>query len=346
MLNLETSDRIPFALTAYGLPHSMGYLATKAGDKRSNPLSALDLMDLAQSLGLAGVEFPLLSLVPSFDGALVDVGVARVDVAGEVSRRGLRLIADYGAILDNDADHLKDYLALAAKTGANVVRATLSHILCGDRRTLVGGWSAHFDALVERLKEVLPFAEDLGVCLAVENHQDATTEDLLTMADRVGNSRAFGITLDTGNPLSVGQDPVEAARQLAPIIRHVHLKDYTIHFAPEGYRLVRCAAGDGAVDFPAILEAVRGNGHDLLPGIEIAAQATRTIPLLDPGWWAEYPARDATALIPALRVLWKHGRPADEPYSSAWEQGAGSDTVAAEEIEIIHRSAAYFRGLG
>ncbi len=52
----------------------------------------------------------------------------------------------------------------------------------------------------------------------------------------------------------MGEDPVEAARASAPLIRHVHLKDYTIHFAPEGYRLVRCAAGDGVIDFPAILD--------------------------------------------------------------------------------------------
>ncbi len=342
---MEPIDRIPYALTSYGLPHSMGYLATKEGDKRRNPLGLAGLMDLAQSQGLSGVEFPLLSLVPSFDGALVKVAEGQADIGEEVRRRGLRLVADYGALLDNEPQHLKDYLSLAASTGAKVVRTTLSHILCGDRRRLAGGWSAHFEALVERLKVVLPAAEELGICIAVENHQDATTEDLLELGERTGNSTAFGITLDTGNPLAVGQDPVEAARQLAPIIRHVHLKDYTVHFAPEGYRLVRCAAGDGAIDFPAILSAVRSNGHDIMPGIEIAAQATRTIPLLDLDWWSEYPEREARSLIPALQVLWKHGRPPGEPYASAWERGEDSDAVAAEEIEIVRRSAAYFRSL-
>lgn len=335
-------DTSPYLLTAYGLPHCMGYLPTKSGEKHAAAMSAVDLMDLALSLGLCGVEIPLNAVVPSFDGANVQVAPV-VDVAAELRRRNLRVVADYGALLDNEPSHLQDYLALAARTGANVVRVTLSHILCGDRRKLAGGWPAHMDALVERLKQVLPFAEDLGVSISVENHQDATTEDLLSLAERTGNSRAFGITLDTGNPLSVGQDPVEAARRLAPIVRHVHLKDYTIHFAPEGYRLVRCAAGDGAIDFPAILAIVRANGNGVVPGIENAAQATRTIPLLDGGWWQEYPRRDARELIPALQVLWKHGRPADEPYSSAWERGEDSRTVAEEELDVVRRSAAYFR---
>src|SRR5207253_10391365 len=107
---------------------------------------------------------------------------------------------------------------------------------------------------------------------------------LIRLAEMSGNSPAFGVTLDTGNPLSVGEEPVEAARRLAPLIRHVHLKDYTIHFAPEGYRLVRCAAGAGVIDFLEILRIVRESAHDVIPGIEIAAQHTRTIPLLEEGW--------------------------------------------------------------
>jgi sugar phosphate isomerase/epimerase len=343
---LNKTARIPYALTAYGLPHCMGYLPTKSGEKYTAPLTSIDLMDLADAEGLAGVEFPLLSLVPSFDGAVVQVRAAQIEIGAELKRRGLKLIADYGALLDNDAEHCRGYLALAAKTGANVVRATLSHILCGDRRNFAGGWASHLAALAERLRELLPFAEDLGLCIAVENHQDATDEDLLELAERTGNSPAFGITLDTGNPLAVGQDPVEAARKLAPIIRHLHLKDYTIHFAPNGYRLVRCAAGEGAIDFPAILAAVRSNGHGVLPGIEIAAQATRTIPLLEESWWEEFPPRNTRELVPVLRSLWQKGRPADESYSSAWERGEPSSIIAAEELDVVRRSVTYFRGIG
>ena len=342
---MQTNERSPYALAAYGLPHTMGYLPTRAGEKRTRPFTSLDLMDLAQEEGLAGVEFPLLSLVPSFDGALVQVSDEQKEIGAELKRRGLSLVADYGALLDNDASHCAEYLSLAAKTGAVVVRATLSHILCGDRRKLPGGWTAHMAALAQRLTELLPIARDLGICIAVENHQDATNEDLLELAERTGNSSSFGITLDTGNPLAVGQDPAESARILAPIVRHLHLKDYTIHFAPEGYRLVRCAAGDGVIDFSSILAAVRKNGHSVLPSIEIAAQATRSIPLLEPEWWEHYPARDARELAAVFRVLWQKGRPFDEPYSSPWERGENSDVVADDEMNIVRRSAAYFRRL-
>lgn len=334
---------VPFALCAYSVPHLMGYLKTRDGELCPAPLTPLQLMDTAVELGLSGVEFPLSSLVPSFDGARIQTDEITYDVTRELATRGLRIVADYGAILDHDADHLRDYLTLAAGVGATTVRTVLSHLLCGDRRKLAGGWEAHRDALAARLREVLPHAESLGICIAVENHQDATSEDLLILAEQVKHSPSFGVTLDAGNPLAVCEDPVTFTKRIEHIIRHVHMKDYTIHFAPEGYRLVRCAAGDGVVDFPAILKIVRANGHEVLPAIEIAAQATRTIPFLEEDWWNHYPASQRAYLTGALRVLWAQGRPQAEPYSSAWERGEASPSVCAEEWDIVRRSALYFR---
>jgi len=214
--------------------------------------------------------------------------------------------------------------------------------LCGDRRKIEGGWEPRLQATAQRLREVLPAARDLGLCIAMENHQDATTDDLFRLHEMAGSSPALGVCLDTGNPLSVGEEPVEAARRLAPIIRHVHLKDYTIHFAPEGFRLVRCAAGDGVIDFAEVLRIVWSNGHAVTPGIEIAWQETRTIPVLESGWWAEYPPRHAAEFVKAIKVLWEHGRAMDEPYASAWERGECSEAVCAEEWDLVRRSCAYF----
>lgn len=323
----------PFALTSFGLPHTMGYLRTHTGERHPSPLDLIGLMDRASTEALAGIEAPLP--VPFDSGALKTA----------LDERGLRMIPDSGGLLDTSLDALEDFLRNAAALNAPVVRVTLSPILCGDRRSLGRPWEEHLDALGERLRSVLPLAADLGVTIAVENHQDATSDDLLGLAGRVDSHPAFGVTLDTGNALAVGEDPVEYARRVAPLVRHAHLKDYTIHFAPEGYRLVRCAAGDGVIDFPAILAVLNETGSPLLPGIEIAAQATRTIPILDAGWWACYPDRQFARLIPALALLWQKGQPAHLPYSSAWEQGKDTATVSAEEWNLVERSIEYFRRL-
>jgi len=337
------STPVPFALCAYSLPHTMGYLPTKSGEPITEPLSLNAFVTKARELGLSGVEFPLLSRAPVFDGGFAETASFSGDLRESLSNDNLTLIADYGALLDYDADHTTEYMKLAAGSGASVVRCILSHILCGDRRNFPGGWQAHRNALAQRLRELLPAAEDLGISLAIENHQDATSDDLLDLYEESGLSPAFGVTLDTGNPLSVCEDPVAYAQRISSLIRHVHLKDYTVHFAPEGFRLVRCAAGDGVVDFPAILEIVRANGSRVMPAIEVAAQATRTVPMLEPDWWGCYPYEQMSRLPSALRTLWEKGRPAIEPYSSCWECGGSSADVATEEWKLVVKSVKYFR---
>ena len=323
-----------FAVTAYGLPHAMGFLPTKDGAKPEKPVTIFDLMDWAKERGLAGVDVP------------IPADISGEEVKNALAERNLRLVVESMAVLSLSVDETRAHLEKSKLAGAKVVRFVLSGILCGDRRNFPGGWSAHLVALTSRLREILPVAEELGLSLALENHQDATTEDFLRLYEASGESPAFGVCLDAGNPLAVGQEPVETAKTLAPLIRHVHLKDYRVHFAPNGYRLVRCAAGEGVVDFPAILKIVRANGFSgLLPGIEIAAQATRTIPILEPSWWAEFPPRESTKLLGALGILWKSGIPESVPYSSAWERGEGSEAVIAEEWAVLEKSAAYFKNL-
>ncbi|HEX5322329.1 MAG TPA: sugar phosphate isomerase/epimerase [Capsulimonadaceae bacterium] len=328
---MSNEPKLNMVLTAYGIPHVMGYLATKGGDHCKEPIGWKGLMDIAVENNIAGVEVHLPK-----DAADREAFVAAL------RERNLKFVGDYSVILNGEVEEIKAYLKAHAALGVKVMRAMISGILCGDRRKLEGGWPAYLERTAARLRELLPFAEDLGMAIAMENHQDATSDDLLNLWEMAGKSPAYGVTLDAGNPLAVGEDPVEFARRLGPLLRHAHMKDYTIHFSPEGYRLVRCAAGDGVVDFPAILEILRANGHDVLPGIEIGAQQTRTIPLLEPGWWECHLPEQPSRLVGALRVLWAKGRPMDEPYSSAWERGDDSPTVCEEEWNVLRRSIAYF----
>ena len=332
---MTLSPRLPLALTAFGLPHVMGYLATQNGERKSPALSAFGLMDAAVELGLSGIEAPL----PARESDAFEAWTSAL------AERRLGFVADLPVPLDAEPEVLVGWLELASRLGARVVRSTLSTLLCGDRRPMPGGWKAHLERRAARLREVLPRAEELGLVLALENHQDATSEDLLALWDSVGNSPAYGVTLDTGNALAVAEDPVEFARRVAPLVRHVHFKDYTLHLAPEGYRLVRCAAGDGVIDFPGILTVLRQSGLPALPGIEIAAQATRTIPLSQPDWWRCYPESHARHSAALLALLCRQARPREEPYSSAWERGENSERVSAEEWDCVRRSAAYFRAL-
>lgn len=332
-------------LTGYAVPHALGYIPLASGTPNPQPLHPLELLDRADQLGLGGIEIPLAAKVPSFEGRVVDLPPVGDEIVAQLNSRGLRLIADFGILADHTGSEIVDYLRLAHRLGARLVRAVISNLLCGDRRPVAEGWPERLSRTASRLRQALPVAEELGMCLAIENHQDASTDDMWWLAEAVSHSPAFGVTLDTGNPLATGEDPVEACRKLAPLIRHLHLKDYTIHFAPNGYRLVRCAAGEGVVDFPAILELVRAHGHEVIPGIEIAAHSARTIPWLEAGWWSTYGPRDARQLLPVLKLLWERGLPAERPYATVWELGGETAAVVADEWRLVESSVGYFRSL-
>jgi sugar phosphate isomerase/epimerase len=331
------SEPLLMALNAYGLPHVMGYLPTLAGEKYPAPLDALGVIETAASLNLAGVDIPVIGSLP------------RERMKDALEEHRLRIVAEGMILLNGEVADWRNYIETAAFVGAKTARAICSGLLCGDRRPLKvsGGWGEYRDRVAQRLREILPIAEAHGIALAIENHQDSTSDDLLWLYEKTGQSPAYGVCLDTGNPLAVGEGPVEFAGRVAPLIRHLHLKDYTIHFAPDGYRLVRCAAGTGCVDFRRILEiAYAESGYAaLLPGIEVAAQPTRTISLLEDSWWAEFPQEQARFLPEALRVLWSKGIPADAPYSSVWERGEDSAAVSAEEWRLVKESVHYFSQL-
>jgi sugar phosphate isomerase/epimerase len=318
------------------MPHWTGFVPTKDGAPCAKILSHTQIMDKAVELNLSGVEFQLNGAADFKWEPLKDA----------LAERKLSYVADFMVLADADLENCKRAMQQANKLGAKVFRALLSMLLCGDRRPHPGGWEECLKSAAARLNALLPLAADLGLCIAMENHQDACSMDLLKLAEMVKHHPAFGITLDTGNPLAVGEGPLEFAREVAPLVRHVHCKDYTIHYAiMEGYRLVRCAAGSGVIDFPAIIKVIRENGHAVTFGVEVAAQPTRTIPIFDQGWWKTYDRHHARKFPPVIKILTAHGHPQERPYSSAWERGEPSEVVIAEEWELMRKSAAYFQVL-
>ena len=86
----------------------------------------------------------------------------------------------------------------------------------------------------------------------------------------------------------VAEAPLDFTRVIAAKVRHVHLKDYNVQFTDEGFRLVRCAIGDGAVPFPEML-AILAEHHKTLPAVlEPGALEARHVRLFTPDWWKGY----------------------------------------------------------
>jgi sugar phosphate isomerase/epimerase len=324
----------PIGLAAYGLPWRCGFAGAGTPRVCPEPLTAYGLLNLAASNDLANVELPL-RMLPDLAPATLAAFKAHAD------ELGLHVIPAAGVV---DVEELTQLIPAAAALGARTMRVTLSNILEGARATLPGGWEAHLQEQIRRLKHLRPLAETHDVTLAPENHQDATSDDLLRICAEVGGTH-IGVTLDAVNPLAVGEEPLAFARKLGARIVDVHLKDYTIHLTESGYRLVRCPLGVGVLDLPGLFAVLA----DVAPGatcnIELAALYARHIRLLEDDWWAGFPARDVREVIPALRVAMRHTRPADEEWRTPWELEADAATLASYEDDQLAASVAFLRGL-
>jgi sugar phosphate isomerase/epimerase len=229
----------------------------------------------------------------------------------------------------------------ASALGAPIIRLHLTPVLEGARSRWGALWGEMVAHARATLKAEAPRAADSGLVLAVENHQDFTSEELISIAEEAGDN--VGLVLDTGNPFAVGEDPLEFTRRAARHIRHVHLKDYVAQFTDEGYRLVRCAVGDGCVPLKELVAVLE---QDVTASIEPGALDARHIRVFAPDWWAGYPPRQARELGRALGRL-QHRRLGDDAdWRTPWECQASGQSLVDYEMAHIRRSVDNIRALG
>ena len=266
-------------LAVYGTTFSMG-LHPASGHAR---ITVQQLMEQALAAHLQGVEIPVSWLqgedIPS--------------VARAARERGLFITLATGGYT---AGPLSEAIHLCAQLGAETVRTVVGGAkIGGDRSPLAGRWQPFLQEVLTQLKEATAIAEKAGVNLAVENHQDLASEELLWLCESIGSAH-FGITLDAGNPLATAEEPLDYFKRVAPYLKNVHLKDYCIYLSEEGYRLVRCPLGQGVIDFPALFKILATACPNVTMSIELGALEARHIRVLADDYWSDYPPRSAAQL--------------------------------------------------
>jgi sugar phosphate isomerase/epimerase len=324
----RTPADVPIGLCVYGIAYTAGFVGRGTPRANPHPLDAIGFLELATKLGLSAIEVPFGYIDTQEEEAALH---RYVDEANE---RGLRVVS---AGLPIEVEPFKRHLAVCQRLGIKTVRCVLSGVLCGDRRPIGGleGWQRLLDEKIAILQELAPIAEETGVRIGVENHQDATSADLVYLCQAVGSANV-GVTLDTGNPLAVAEDPVVFARTILPYLVHVHLKDYRMTPTPEGYRIFHCAIGAGVVDYPALFDLFCTK-DDLVCNIEMAALGERHIRLLTDEYWAGFTQRPIADELPVLRM--RDAGEVDVEWRTAWELEQDS-IMAAWEMERLVESVA------
>jgi sugar phosphate isomerase/epimerase len=167
-------------------------------------------------------------------------------------------------------------------------------------------WDQQLADTATVLQRLAPVARELGIRVALETHLDATSFQLLRIIEEVGDD-VVGICLDTANVMLRMEDPLEAARRLAPHVIMTHTKDAILLFHEEGLRWQCRPCGQGAVPFPALLELLATYVPDLNLSIEDHT-GLYELPIYDADWIGTFTDLTTAELALLLRRAWMSGR--------------------------------------
>lgn len=146
----------------------------------------------------------------------------------------------------------KTYINLTAEIGAAVLRIFAGHI----KKEQVK--NEHYLQVRKCLKEIVGYAKNKKVVLALENHYGitGTAEEMLRVIEEI-DEEFLGINLDPANFVFSGEDPVEATKKLMKYVKHMHLKDCRKDKGKYEY----CEIGAGEIDWLKILQIARNNNY-------------------------------------------------------------------------------------
>ncbi len=226
-------------------------------------LSTFELFDLGITLGLDGFHLDDGVLESLDESYLVEVGAA----AGE---KGLYLeynmsldLGNFGIGIQHD---LAEGLETARAIGADVVKVGME---IPRPRPRAGSRfhpkvKPYLEETAQRLQRAAPLAESYAIRLALENHCDSFSEEILWVLEQVDHP-FVGACIDTVNAWHVAEDPMRAIENLAPVAFTNHFRDDRVEFRRDGFRVRGVAVGDGDIDMPAAYNLLK----DLSPSNRI-----------------------------------------------------------------------------
>jgi len=228
------------------------------------------MMDYMVELGLEGLHLD----DKAFD-AMDDAHFSRVrDYA-----RARNLYLEYNFALpskkyDSSVQHnIEEGIAIARAIGADVAKIGMNL----SRPQPVAASKFHpavmqqLKGVVKKLKHAASLAEKSGVKLAVENHTDAFSEEVIWVLDQV-NHPQVGACIDTVNGLHVTENPIIAVENLAPRAFTNHFRDNKIIIKPYGFKLTGAAVGEGDLDMQRAYELIQQNPNVNRINIELDLQ--------------------------------------------------------------------------
>ncbi|SDD94782.1 Sugar phosphate isomerase/epimerase [Pricia antarctica] len=240
--------------------------------------NALEMIDHCNSLGFGGMQ----------------VGVGGWD--SQFSKKVRKRKEDYGVFLEaqislpkNETDlaRYESEVMAAKETGIDIFRTAC---LSGRRYETFDTMDAFQKfkvASIEAMQRAEPIMRKHRVKLAVENHKDWRADEFIEIL-KLLDSEWIGVTLDTGNNISLLEDPMHVVEKLAPYSFSVHLKDMAVAEYEDGFLLSEVNFGEGHLDIEGMIAIIKKNNPDIRFNLEMITRDPLKIPCLTKKYWTTF----------------------------------------------------------
>lgn len=230
------------------------YYGYKEGEYYPKTMTFMQLMDQAVDWGLDGLHIHKSDL-DSTDS----VYLAEIKAAAKEKNLYLELNCSFKSFIDPRVNcSVEEALTLADAIGADLVKFSLDII----RPRILYRSYFHPDVMkqlivrYEQFKEAIPLIEKLKIKVALENHTDTYTDEVLWVVNWLNHSM-IGTCIDTTNSLYVLEDPASAMDKMLPHAFCTHFSDDLISTNPMGLRVVGVPMGKGSFDAARMLQEIR-----------------------------------------------------------------------------------------
>ena len=197
----------------------------------------------------------------------------------------------------------------------------------------VGGGGAGFH---RQIAVAVPIVERHQMPLGIENHKDWRVDQQVALL-RQYSSEYVGVSLDTGNNLSILDDPEETVEKLAPWTFSTHFKDMAVEETEDGFLMSEVPLGEGMLDLPRMVKAIRAARPEVTFSLEMITRDPLHVPCLTDKYWAtftEVPGVDLARFLTRMRASTPR-----QPLPRI--SGLSDEQRYALELEFVNRSIDY-----
>ncbi|MBQ9855533.1 MAG: sugar phosphate isomerase/epimerase [Clostridia bacterium] len=235
-------------------------------------MSFHEAVDYAKTLGLDAIE-----PYPSREFARPDVDEAkRLKEYADEMGVGISCFSMAANIVTGDRkaaiEELKGYADVAAAMGSPYLHHTLLPVLNFSELGLT--FREAMKKAVEGVREISDYAAEKGIQCLYED-QGFYFNGVQRFDDFLGKvNRNVGVVADLGNILFVGEEPEAFTARFAPLVKHVHVKDYLRKDSRwpnpgEGWYIDRnggylrgTVVGHGTVNFQRVFSVLQSVGYE------------------------------------------------------------------------------------